>query len=59
LSDHDRAALILLDGREPRLTVIGTEGVALGRLALGSTHDPLAEDSVLNSFNRLTETEMS
>jgi hypothetical protein len=33
--------------------------VALGQLALGNTHDPLAEDSVLNSFNRLTETEMS
>jgi hypothetical protein len=44
------------DGRELRLTVIGTEGVDLGQLALGNTHDPLSEDSVSNSFNRLTDT---
>jgi hypothetical protein len=30
--------------------------VALAQLALGSTHDLLSEDSVSNSFSRLTET---
>ena len=30
--------------------------MALAQLALGSTHDLLSEDSVSNSFSRLTET---